>query len=198
MAFLTLGLRNFTARSVHEEGQPTTLPYALNPGQTGVKAGHPLILTSGATGGNYVSGATRSGSYVSSDRMLGLAAHCQQGALNTAYGSDGFAIPPAQGFNNRGAVGTDGLEQMQVYVASPETIYTARLRSGIQALPGVVGQRAALFIEDATNDIMALDTGAPQYENWVITSIVASDAGKFGGRVNFRMVASVSQYPDPN
>ncbi len=198
MGFLTLGLRSFTARSVHEEGQPTTLPYALIPGTTGVKAGHPLILTSGATGGNYTSPATRSGSYVSSSRMLGLAAQPQQSELTDVYGADGFAIPPAQGFNNMGAVGTDGLEQMQVYVASPETIYTARLRSGIQANPIVVGQRAALFIEDVANDIMALDTGAPQYGNFVITSIVAADAGKFGGRVNFRMVASVSQYPDPN
>lgn len=197
MGVLTLGLRNFTARSVHEEGQPTTLPYALNPGQTGVKGGHPLVLVSGSAGGYYVGAATKSGSYVSSSRILGLAAHPQQGALTSAYGSDGFAIPPAQGFNNMGAVGTDGLEQMQVYVCSNETVFSANLRSGVQALPGLVGTRAALFVEDSTNDIMVLDPGAPQYENWVITAINPTDVGKYGGRVSFVAVSGVSQWPDP-
>ena len=193
--FLTIGLRGFTARNSIEGGQPNTLPYAKNPLTSGIKAGHPLILTSAGTGGWDVSRATLSGLYVNSSRLLGFAANPEHGTINAAYGGIGIPIPPVRGMND---IATMGQEQVEVYVTDTQTIFQACLRSGILADPGLVGQRAALYLEDPSQEIYSLDTGAPQYENVVITAINPSDVGKNSGRVDFKVVATVAQYPDPN
>lgn len=198
MAFLTIGLRGFTARNSIEGGQPNTLPYGKNPLTSGIKAGHPLILTSGTTGGWDVSRATLSGLYVklnTTDRLLGFAANPQRGSIDAAYGGYGIPIPPVRGMND---IATMGQEQVEVYVTDPQTIFQACLKSGILANPGLVGTLAALYLEDPANEIYSLDTGAPQYENCVITAINPADVGKNGGRVDFKVVATCTQYPNPN
>lgn len=185
------GLAGFAAN--HPQHQPRTVPYSKAAADAvAIKAGHPVVLTAGATGGTVVRRGTVAADILATDtKILGFAAHDDHASASSDY--DGFGI------GSMVKIGIDmfgrGLELIQVYVADGETKFQGNLRSTIAVADSLVGQNAGLRY-DAALDQFSLDTGATT-DYLTITEVFREDIGKLGGRVVFQVLEANRQFPTP-
>jgi hypothetical protein len=193
------GGKSYGAHMDHTAAHPLTRPYAKSAADTTViLAGHPVALTSGSTGGNIVRRAAITSGVVSDAKILGFASHEEWLQTSNNYGTLGFAIPPKPQIPVASGA-PSGLEQIQVNVADGITKFYYSVASGITVSQALVGQVAGFTQQDATNDIYVLDTGVA-LSGWkiaVITSVVPQDIGKTGGRVEFQIISTSRQWPQP-
>lgn len=173
---------------------PLTLPYAKALADTvALKAGAPVTLVSGSTGGNIVAlgNPTISGLYMSEDRLLGFQSSMDAQTAVADYATDtGMAVPPT---TRNSTFSNGGTEQIQVNIADGDSIFSMAMQSGIIGAASLIGTQAGFRLEDSQ---WVLDT-ASLYKQVVITGVNPRDMGKYGAQVDFDILPSVKQWPNP-
>lgn len=188
------GAKRYAVRREGGNMMPLTLPYAKALADTvALKAGAPVTLVSGSTGGDIVAlgNPTISGLYMSEDRLLGFQSSMDSQTAVADYATDtGMAVPPT---TRNSTFSNGGTEQIQVNIADKNSIFSFALQSGLICSPAVIGRQAGFRLED---NMWVLDYNS-LYKQVVITGINPRDNGKYGGQVDCDILDSVKQWPNP-
>lgn len=204
---LVPGSKLFGARLTSSPGTPATLPYAKWPSDTVViKGSHPVVLSSGTTGGNIVRRVTLSGTgsvtnsvvpgaVVTDAKILGFSAGDEYQAQVNDNGAFGIALFKTFLPNTNGFPGV--LEQINAFVAGSETTFSMAIRSGQTVTQSLVGTTAGLFLETAPDQVVIDASSGAANKILTITAINPADEGKLGGRVDFEVISTARQFPAP-